>query len=176
VLDFGAGTGRFAGILRTLGLAIDGVELAEEARREASRRYGFDFKSDLSELSSASYDWVTAIEVLEHLPDPGNALKQLWKLLKPGGGLFLTTPNANGLAARLYGNRWREAVNPFHLVLFTHPALKAILARAGFEQVRPVIFSPIGAVSICRGVLHRALQTFNLYGGLRVVARKPLRA
>jgi 2-polyprenyl-3-methyl-5-hydroxy-6-metoxy-1,4-benzoquinol methylase len=174
VLDFGAGTGRFAAMLRTLGVAVDGVELAEEARREAHARYGFDFKYDLSELSKASYDWVTAIEVLEHLIEPENALKQLWKLLKPGGGLFLTTPNAGGLAARIYGNQWREAINPFHLVLFTHPALKAVLARVGYERIWPVTFSPIGGVSTYRGMLHRMLQLLNLYGGLRVVARRPL--
>ena len=173
VLDFGASTGQFAGMLRALAGAIDGVEIAEEARKEAKKRYGFDFKSDVSELPGASYDWVIAIEVLEHLLDPETALKQMRELLKPGGGLFLTTPNANGLAARLYGRRWREATNPFHLILFTYSALNALLMRSGYERIRPVIYSPVGDVSVWRGSLHRALQLLRLYGGLRIVAHRP---
>jgi SAM-dependent methyltransferase len=173
LLDFGAGSGRLCKIMRDAGFEIDGVELSSQARVEAKTRFGFEFRSTLAEMPENYYDWVIAIEVLEHLPDPGHTLNELRARLKPGGALFLTTPNARGLRARLEGLRWREAVNPFHLVLFTRPAAEMLLTRAGFERVRHISFSPIGSAYAWRGALHRALQLVGLYGGLRIVGYRP---
>lgn len=171
ILDFGAGSGRFCRILRDAGFQVDGVELAAEPRAEAKARFGFEFRSTLSEMRENYYDWVVAIEVLEHLPDPEHTLVELRSRLKPGAAVFLTTPNASGLQARLNRFAWREAQNPFHLILFTFPALKQLLARAQYRDVQSVLFSPVGAVSPGRWALHRALQLLRLYGSIRVVAR-----
>ncbi len=173
VLDYGAGTGRLAAILRQLGTAVDGVEAAEPARLEASRRYGFEFYPELSAVPTASYDFVVSVEVIEHLTDPHTVLRELRRVLKLGGCLFLTTPSARGLAARVYGARWREAANPFHLVLFTDTALRIALGRAGFGEIECIRFSPVGQGSWPRKALHRVLQLFNLYGGIRIITRRP---
>jgi 2-polyprenyl-3-methyl-5-hydroxy-6-metoxy-1,4-benzoquinol methylase len=172
VLELGAGTGRFASILSARGINVDGVELGDNARHEAKKRYGFDFKSDLSEITSDSYDWAIAVEVLEHLSDPFSTLNTLRTKLKPNGMLFLTTPNAKGLAARLYGSDWREAKNPLHLVLFTPCSLRQLLPRSGYKGIEILRFSPLGDLSAGRRLLHRGLQTLDLYGGLRVIARR----
>jgi hypothetical protein len=117
---------------------------------------------------------VIGIEVLEHVPDPFSILEALRTKLKPNGMLFLTTPNAKGLAARLYGRDWREADNPFHLVLFTRRALRQLLSRSGFKEMETIRFSPLGDVSMARWLVHRGLQALDLYGGLRVLARRNL--
>jgi len=172
-LDYGAGTGRLATLLVQLGAAVDGVEAAEPARLEAKRRYGYEFYPDLSAVPASSYDFVIAVEVIEHLTDPLTVLRELRKVLKPGGCFFLTTPNARGLTARVYRAQWREAVNPFHLVLFTNAALYIALERAGFGEIERIRFSPVGQSSWPRKALHRVLQLFNLYGGIRIIARRP---
>jgi 2-polyprenyl-3-methyl-5-hydroxy-6-metoxy-1,4-benzoquinol methylase len=175
VLDFGAGTGRFCNLLRAIGVDIEGAEFSGEARDEGARRFGQKLAPDLRSLSLDHYDWIVSIEVIEHLPDPEVALKHLLSLLRPGGGLFLTTPNAAGLAARFHRERWREATNEFHLVLFTPSGLRTLLARSGFEKIEFIRFSPIGSVTGTRAAIHRTLQALNLYGGLRATARRPLR-
>ncbi len=110
--------------------------------------------------------------MIEHLTDPHTVLRELRRVLKAGGNLFLTTPNARGLTARVQGARWREAANPFHLVLFTDTALRIALGRAAFGEVECIRFSPIGQGSWPRKALHRVLQLFHLYGGIRVIARR----
>lgn len=173
VLDYGAGTGRLATILRQLGAAVDGVETAEAARLEAKRRYGFEFYPEISAVPAASFDFVVSVEVIEHLTDPHSVLRELRRVLKPGGHFFLTTPNARGLRARVYGTRWREAANPFHLMLFTEGALRIALERAGFGEIECIRFSPVGEGSFPRKALNRVLQLFRVYGGIRIIARRP---
>ena len=48
---------------------------------------------DALPFPSGYFDWVTASEVIEHLVDPHRFLKEAWRVLKPQGRLFLTTPN-----------------------------------------------------------------------------------
>lgn len=172
VLDFGASTGKFCSILQKLGAEVHGAELSQRARMEASTRFGFVFTADISTLPASHYGWIVSVEVLEHLTNPGQTLRQLHNLLKPGGRLFLTTPNAAGLAARLHGAKWREARNLFHLALYTPTGLKMLLTRTGYERLNCITFSPIGSASLPRAALHRTLQAVGLYGGLRVFARK----
>lgn len=173
VLEFGAGTGRFASMLSINGINVDGVELGNNARLEAKIRYQLNFKADLSELPSDSYDWIVGIEVLEHLLKPSLTLEMLRTKVAPNGGIFLTTPNASGLAARLHGTAWREAKNPFHLTLYTPRGIKRLLLRSGYDRVGTISLSPLGNVSAGRWCLHRSLQALGLYGGLRVIAHRP---
>jgi 2-polyprenyl-3-methyl-5-hydroxy-6-metoxy-1,4-benzoquinol methylase len=86
-------------------------------------------------FAPGSFDGAAMIEVLEHLEDPGAYLDAIRRLLRPGGRLFLTTPNAHGSAARLLGHRWRAFTNE-HLNYFARESLLRLLARHGFEDLR----------------------------------------
>jgi SAM-dependent methyltransferase len=175
VLDFGAGTGELVARLRELGVDADGVEYSKKAVEAAEKNYDLKLSLSLEDLRlqrNRKYDIIVALEVVEHLPEPAKVLKKLHALLKPGGKLYLTTPNRAGLKARLKRCRWAEARKPFHLVLFNYSSLRMVLKECGFRSVDYLRFSPLTVHSIGKMALHRVLQLLGLYGGLRVIASK----
>jgi hypothetical protein len=78
-----------------------------------------------------SFDVVSAIEVIEHVADPRDEVTRVRALLRPGGCLYLTTPNFNSLSRRVTGPRWRSIEYPEHLNLFTSRTLGRLLAADG---------------------------------------------
>lgn len=175
IVEFGAGTGELVARLRARGHDAVGIEPAAGARADACRR-GVRLHASIAELAAEggpAFDLAIAIEVVEHLKAPQAALRQLHDLLRPGGQLFVTTPNRDGLQARLRRCRWREARWPTHLMLYNFGALSRVLQAAGFTGIRRVRFSPLTDDAPARVVLHRILQAVGLYGGLRVIATRP---
>jgi 2-polyprenyl-3-methyl-5-hydroxy-6-metoxy-1,4-benzoquinol methylase len=98
VLEIGVGNGAFLKQSQQAGFDISGVELNPDGA-EAARKGGFIiFEKDLAGLSSEypmAWDALCAFQVLEHLPNPKAFLEQAVVLLKPGGSLILSVPNAN---------------------------------------------------------------------------------
>ncbi len=128
-LDFGAGNGGLVRhVLEHTGAAATGFEEGSIAAR--ARLAGIPIESAL-EAQSASFDVVTAIEVLEHTLDPVAELRRIRQLLRPGGLLLLTTGNAAPFAANL--TRWPYVVPEIHVSFFEPGTLRRALQRAGFR-------------------------------------------
>ncbi len=87
-------------------------------------------QGDLPSLKG-SFDIVTAIEVVEHIPDPLDCLKQIRELLKPGGLLFLTTGNAEPVRNKVA--RWGYATPEIHVSFFEPQTLQRAMAATGFR-------------------------------------------
>jgi SAM-dependent methyltransferase len=79
-----------------------------------------------------TFDAIVAIDVLEHVPDPQGALIQMALCLRPGGILYLVTPNIQSFSARLLG-RWWWGFRPAHLTYFSPKTLKRMMTQVGFE-------------------------------------------
>jgi SAM-dependent methyltransferase len=78
--------------------------------------------------------------VVEHLHDPPDALAAIGRVLKPGGRLWIATPNLRALGLRRFGATWLALDPPRHLVLFHRESLGRALEDAGFADavaVRP---------------------------------------
>jgi SAM-dependent methyltransferase len=137
LLDIGCGTGVLLRAMQRHGWSVEGTELSVAAGRRL-RTEGFVIHDgplmDLR-LAPATYDVVVMTEVIEHLRDPANAAATARLLLRPGGCLYLTTPNADSLARRLLGNRWRAVCFPDHLFYFSRRAIATLLREAGFTRV-----------------------------------------
>jgi len=165
VLDFGAGKGAFTAVL---------------ARREGTRVTalepygpkvdlpGVDWcDSDAEAAARGPYDAIFMIEVIEHLPDPVGALARVREWLAPGGTIYLSTPNARGLAPRRKGEHWLQAQNPTHINLFSQQSLSICTTRAGLTPLirsyRPVSFDRAPVAKALIGLT----QLLGIDGALR---------
>jgi SAM-dependent methyltransferase len=120
------------------GWVVEGVELNETAARATSARLGvpvFIGPFERAQYPDAHFDAVTLWDVLEHLHNPLASLRELRRIVRPGGALFVRLPNVSSYVARLCGRYWSGYDLPRHMTLFTPTTLRRALAQAGFEQV-----------------------------------------
>ncbi len=73
--------------------------------------------------------------MLEHLPDPDEALRLIRARLRPGGAIAIIVPNAGGLQARLFRGRWHQWEPSRHRWHFTRHVLGEMLAGAGYRHI-----------------------------------------
>jgi len=159
LLDVGSGLGDMLAVAGRRGWNASGVE-PNRAACEASDRVvpGAVFRATFEQYEGRpeSFDLITCTEVLEHLRRPDAALSCMHRLLRPGGGLLLTVPDAGSLMARLRGPRWVH-YHRDHLWYFDRRTLAALTDQAGFDTL------------VCRG----ARKVFNLRYVLGVFASSP---
>lgn len=142
VLDIGCGDGAFLKRAAQIGWEAWGVEPDAKAAAGLS-----GFKVLLGSLPNiplpdASFDYITLSHVIEHLHDPVAALKEIHRLLKPGGKVWIATPNIESFGHRLFGATWIGIQSPTHLVLFNRQAMRLAFASSGFQSLR---FMPMHA-------------------------------
>jgi 2-polyprenyl-3-methyl-5-hydroxy-6-metoxy-1,4-benzoquinol methylase len=70
--------------------------------------------------------------VIEHVPSPREELRELRRVIKPGGWLTLEAPNIATVWYRLLGARWRQII-PDHIFFFTPRTITTLCERSGFE-------------------------------------------
>jgi SAM-dependent methyltransferase len=140
LLDVGCGAGYFLDAARSAGWQVAGVELSDPAAAEARDSLGLDvWSGSLAQAAfpSESFDLITMFEVLEHMRDPGAALKEANRVLQRGGLLAIEVPNdMDAYRARMArpDNRW-WVIPPVHLYYFNASTLSRWLLMSGFEPV-----------------------------------------
>ena len=138
LLDVGCGGGRFLNRMKKHGWQVEGTDFDEQAARNVSRRYGIrTHVGDLTQctLPANSFDVITMSQTIEHLYDPQATLRESLRILKPGGLLVMTTPNALSLGAAEFGQFWRGWEAPRHLHLFSVESLRRLTQRSGFDVI-----------------------------------------
>jgi ubiquinone/menaquinone biosynthesis C-methylase UbiE len=153
VLEVACGRGGFAKLLASRGAIMCGADFSGTALQAGARKSGtngqrsvhLDFaQADAQQLpfASESFDVIISCETIEHLLDPQAALKEMARICRPGGFLYLTTPNyvnATGLYY-LYA-RGRKAKStpgadqPFDRV-FLFPEIRRLVRQGGWNILR----------------------------------------
>ncbi len=137
LLDVGCGNGAFMARAQSAGWYVQGIEPDHAAASQAVLQ-GFEvFEGGIADFDArASYDVITLAHVIEHLHDPVSMLAGCRKLLRPGGTMWIATPNVSSIGHRLFKEAWQPLETPRHIVMPTSRALVAMLHHAGFEDVR----------------------------------------
>ena len=138
VLDVGAGSGKLVRRLRQIRpCVVSGIEPSSVL----FETYGLESLGvekitlpDLASRQPASYDVVTVLDVVEHVPEAAAFFRALASVTRRGGFVFLSTPDAAGLLARLLGRKWHH-YNAYHLTLYDRLALDEAARRSGFRVV-----------------------------------------
>jgi len=142
VLDLGCGFGESLGYHAARGCDVYGVEADENIRRVVEK---FGYKVHVGLFDDRVYepeffDYVTMDQVIEHVTDPLLTLRGVARILKSGGKAILSTPNANGWGAKIFGRRWINWHAPYHLQFFSRDSMRIAAEQAGFEvtQVKTI--------------------------------------
>ena len=152
-----------------------GVEPDPNARKAIRRGGLFPAYESLETLQNdrgeSPFDFIFLWQVIEHLREPWRQLAELRKLLRPGGRIVISTPNASGLKARLLRRRWGNYMNPKHFYYFAPASLRLTLKTAGFQEIVQLHFAiqyPYhGTVG---STIHRVLLRSRLDGELLFTA------
>jgi len=150
LLDIGCDTGIFLKVAQEeFGIVPVGIDVSQRAVRAALNRgvEAFGLRIEEAPAELAGFRLVTAIDLIEHVPDPGAFLQQVRERLRPGGVLYLETPNIRSAVYRF--GRWLSSATggrpaqlferlypPQHIQYFTPESLRVLAHNAGFDVVR----------------------------------------
>jgi len=137
ILDIGTATGALLLALRDIGFtSVHGVEPSAKAAHRARETYGLDVIVGDARAAKGwgfSFSVVSLVAVLEHLVDPGGALREATDLLTAGGTLYLVVPDASRFVDHVDAPYQQFSVE--HINYFTAASLRNLLASVGLEVV-----------------------------------------
>jgi 2-polyprenyl-3-methyl-5-hydroxy-6-metoxy-1,4-benzoquinol methylase len=138
LLEIGSGLGYLLAAFRKEGWDVLGVEPYFQGCRYAREELGIEVKNailETAEIPDGSFDVVLLNHVIEHLDNPLSTLREVNRVLKPGGHLVIETPRYDTLSFKLLGHRERSTNCIGHIYFFTTRTLKNVYEATGFEQV-----------------------------------------
>jgi SAM-dependent methyltransferase len=140
VLDIGCAAGDLLLALDHFGWEVYGVEPNPVVAAKGNQRLSHCGRAPITVgiLEDAHYpdnffDVVTLWHVIEHLPHPLATMREVRRILKPGGICIIQTPAWGCLESMLFGQYWAGLDSPRHLWIFSHLTLQALLERTGLR-------------------------------------------
>lgn len=167
ILDIGCGSGYLLYQFRDRFKQLLGLEYSQNRLKQAQTNLqDFAFvpihgtAENLSEIKTDSMDHIISADTIEHIPDVYEAMREMYRVLKPGGKLVINTPNIAFAKKRfllLMGRFPSTSQNNEglgsdilfdggHLHYFTFRSLRLLLERAGFRMVVKMGYGSWGAV------------------------------
>ncbi|HLI45117.1 MAG TPA: methyltransferase domain-containing protein [Acidimicrobiales bacterium] len=138
LLELGCMTGHFLERAKEAGFAVTGLDPDVWATRYAVEHFGVDARPqflDQAGFAEDSFDVVAMFHTMEHLTQPVETLREIHRVLRPGGLLAVEIPIIDAAAVRLLGPYHRHYVYD-HTLFMTRRTAKELLASGGFQVVR----------------------------------------
>ncbi|MBN1230454.1 MAG: class I SAM-dependent methyltransferase [Anaerolineales bacterium] len=138
LLDIGTAGGSFLSVARDAGWEVAGCEPNRWLTEWSKEHYGLDITPGTlfdMQLEDNAFDVVTLWDVLEHTPDPTKVLREIARILKPGGILVTNVPDMDALVTRLMGRKYVFLLS-IHLYYFTPDSLRKMFAKTGFKLLK----------------------------------------
>jgi SAM-dependent methyltransferase len=145
VLDVGAGDSPYRGLFEHLDYRTSDWE---NSVHPGARAVDYVGSADDLPVPDGSFEAVILTQVLEHVPNPGDVLSELNRILQPGGRLYMTMPLT-----------WELHELPFDFFRYTAPGLQRLLRDAGFEELE------INPRNDCFATIAQLLQNISLTMG-----------
>lgn len=136
LLDVGCALGDCVQIAKNRGWDAYGIELSSFAVSKAKKKKLKVFQGTLESAklpSGVKFDVVMMQDVIEHVRQPIAELRRIRKMLKPGGIVFLVTPDIGGIWHRVLGSNWYHYKQGEHIMYFSQKSLTKALEVAGFS-------------------------------------------
>ena len=172
LLDVGCGSGVLLDRAKALNFICEGVEICESLAISSQERLGCKIhRAFLGELDlpDNSFDIITLYDLIEHLQNPVQEIRHVYRLLHPGGILFVLTPNNDALIRRVaqwsyrltfhqYQRALRTLYYSQHLSYFSADSLQALLHRVGFQVLHTETRNPEMSRLVLSSVERRAVR------------------
>lgn len=196
LLDVGCFSGIFLSSAKKRGFECTGVEPNVDACLHVRKAQGLEVVNgslESARFESDRFHVVSIQDVIEHVPDPLRELREIFRILRPGGWLVLSTPNIKGLPQRVIKTfRWFAGRTfcpiddvPWHLWGFTRSSLRHCVEKAGFASWEITWLEPsplstnegAGSSSLKRvglRLLGRLSKLLGMSDRIALLAQKPL--
>lgn len=138
LLDIGAGYGFFSRAAGQQGFEVTALEINDASRRIFRQMNRFEamplmLDDSMAGAYAGEFDVVLLSQVLEHIPDVDDAVRQIRTLLRPGGLCVIAVPHFRSWLSRLQGKRDMFICPPEHLNFFTVDGMQRLFSRHGFH-------------------------------------------
>lgn len=195
ILDVGCGIGYFLDVAKERGWEVHGTEYTDKAIEICSSK-GIHMQKGVLNAENyepESFDIVTSFEVIEHINNPREELKNIVNLMRKGGAFYITTPNFNSLLRYHLKADYNIVTWPEHLSYYTPQTLTKLLKKVGLKKkfIETTGFSftrlktskdpetPIsGQVFIGENTadekLRKSLESNKVLGGVKKIVNKSL--
>ena len=134
LLEVGAAYGTFM-VLAKEHFNCVGLEVSHYATQVAQDKFGVDVRQGSIENASGfannEFDVVVMWDVIEHLANPIMSLQEVFRVLKPGGSVFISTDDSNNWLPRILGQKWWGLAAPLHLCHFSKKGMECAINRSG---------------------------------------------
>jgi 2-polyprenyl-3-methyl-5-hydroxy-6-metoxy-1,4-benzoquinol methylase len=146
LLDLGCAAGYFMQRANAAGFTAHGIDLATWVETIAAKRGVRNVRAITlrgAGFEDAFFDVVHSSQVFEHLPRPHEELREITRILKPGGVLYLNVPNYQCLSIVFGRDDFELNTPPEHVTYFTPRTLSTLLATAGFDVIRTAAYGGV---------------------------------
>lgn len=147
ILDIGCGRGSLLQWLKNHKWETYGVEINKHAAEDGNREELNIFNGELTDANYLSdfFDIVVINQVLEHVYDPQETLREIYRILKPTGLLIVGVPNIDSYEAKIFQKYWFALQIPTHLYHFSADSLKLMLLENKFriKKIINKVFIPL---------------------------------